>query len=81
MDSNSGSARFEPTNGSDGAVIVTHLTITDNTVLREARHWTTGRRGEPCDIRDELAQADLGAFVVRGGGARGPGACGHFPDE
>jgi hypothetical protein len=79
MDSNSGSARFEPTIGPDGAVVITNLTITDDNVLREARHWTTGRRGEPCDIRDELASADLGAFAIEAValGARALAATSH----
>lgn len=64
MDRNSGSVRFDPTIGSDGAVVVTDLTITDRNVLREASHWATGRRDEACDTPEELARADLSFFVT-----------------
>ena len=64
MDRNSSSVRFEPLIGSEGAVVVNDLTITDRNVLREACHWATGRRGEACETPEELARADLSPFVT-----------------
>jgi hypothetical protein len=57
-------ARFERAIGSRGAVVVNDVTLTDAVVVREARNWTTGRRGEPCETPADLDQADLSAFVT-----------------
>lgn len=64
MDSNINSARFEPAIGSYGAIVVENTTITEESVVREARHWATGRRGEACRVPEDLARADLTAFVT-----------------
>lgn len=45
-------------------LVIEAMTITHDGVLGEARHWSTGRRGEPVDLA-ALADADLGPFVER----------------
>lgn len=46
-----------------GALVVESLRLTDPAVLRECRHWSQGRRGEPVEVAS-LAAADLTAFAV-----------------
>lgn len=43
-------------------LVIEAMTVTQDAVLRECRHWSTGRRGEPVEP-EALAGADLGAFV------------------
>lgn len=64
MNMHKNQARFDPAVGSSGAVVITDLAVADDAVIREARHWTAGRRGESCEALDELAQADLTTFVT-----------------
>ncbi|MBB1494943.1 hypothetical protein J4N02_13810 [Propioniciclava sp. MC1595] len=54
-------ARFEATGPS---LQIEALTITDDAVLRECRHWATGERGPAADA-DALAGADLTSFVMQ----------------
>lgn len=54
-------ARFEATGPS---LHIEALTITDDAVLRECRHWTTGERGPAADA-DSMAGADLTSFVTQ----------------
>lgn len=54
-------ARFEATGPS---LHIEALTITDDAVLRECRHWATGERGPAADA-DALAGADLSSFVMQ----------------
>lgn len=44
------------------AVVIVQVVLDDAEVVRESRHWATGRRDEATDT-DDLAGADLGAFV------------------
>lgn len=46
-----------------GTVLIEALRLDDPAVLRECRHWSEGRRGEPVELA-ELAAADLTAFAV-----------------
>jgi hypothetical protein len=46
------------------AVVIRALTITDKDVVREAQHWTTGRRGPVVQEPTELASADLSRFAT-----------------
>ena len=64
MDGTSNGARFEPAAGPHGAIVVENITITEESVVREAHHWATGRRGDSCETSDELALADLTSFVT-----------------
>jgi hypothetical protein len=45
-------------------VCIEQILIADKDVVREARHWTTGLRGPMVDDPDQLASADLTAFVI-----------------
>ena len=54
-------ARFEATGPS---LHIEALTITDDAVLRECRHWATGERGPAADA-DALGSADLTSFVMQ----------------
>lgn len=64
MNNKISSARFDPDAGASGAIVVENLTISEESVVREARHWPTGRRGDACDAPEELARADFSAFVT-----------------
>lgn len=57
---NTGAARFDMLGE---AVVIEGLTTTTAEVVREARRWTTGRRGPMVEAPDELAGADLTTFV------------------
>lgn len=46
------------------AIMIEHLVIADRDVVREAQRWTTGERGPVVEEPDELARADLSAFVT-----------------
>ena len=46
-----------------GTFLIEQLRLDDPAVLRECRHWSEGRRGEPVELA-ELAAADLTAFAV-----------------
>jgi hypothetical protein len=46
------------------AVVIEALTVADPGVVREAQHWTTGRRGPVVDDPERLAGADLSAFAT-----------------
>jgi hypothetical protein len=46
-----------------GTLEIKSLRLDDPAVLRECRHWSHGRRGEPVE-RADLAAADLTAFAV-----------------
>lgn len=52
-------ARFD---ADGGAIIIDALTIDDACVLNEARHWTTGRRGERLESTG-VGNADVTAFI------------------
>lgn len=43
-------------------LVIEALTISTDAVLTEARHWSTGSRGEPVDLA-AMADADLAPFV------------------
>lgn len=64
MNNKISSARFDPDTGASGAIVVENLTITEESVVREARHWPTGRRGDACAAPEEVASADFSAFVT-----------------
>ncbi len=59
MSNTTDKARFD---ASGAAVIIDTLAIDDPAVLDEARHWTTGRRGELLET-SEVGNADVTAFV------------------
>ena len=46
-----------------GTLVIDALCLADPAVLRECRHWSQGRRGEPVELSD-LATSDLTAFAV-----------------
>jgi hypothetical protein len=46
------------------SVVVHNLTLTDEAVVREARHWSTGRRGPASENLSELADADLSTYLT-----------------
>ncbi|MGW5191955.1 hypothetical protein ACWEOO_22115 [Kribbella sp. NPDC004138] len=46
------------------AIVVESLTIADTDVVREAQHWTTGRRGPVVEDPSQLAGCDLSAFAT-----------------
>ena len=46
------------------AVVIETLTVEDRDVVREAQHWTTGRRGPVAEDPIELGGADLSAFAT-----------------
>jgi len=54
-------ARFDELGGK---VIIDGLVIAETDVVREARHWITGERGQRCDDPAELADADLTKFAT-----------------
>ena len=59
MSTTTDKARFD----ADGAaIIIDALAIDDSSVLNEARHWTTGRRGELLETA-EVGNAEVTAFV------------------
>jgi len=58
---NASTVRFDTT---APAVVISSLTIRDSTVVREARHWTTGRRAQAVEDPDQLADANLTPFVT-----------------
>lgn len=47
------------------AVVIEHLSISDEAVTREARRWTSGVRGPEVEDDEELAAADLTPFVTQ----------------
>ncbi|MDM7853655.1 Fis family transcriptional regulator [Cellulomonas alba] len=46
------------------ALLIETLQIADDAVLREARRWTTGVRGEPIEDDQSVAGADVTAFAT-----------------
>ena len=71
MDSNiSKGARFEPTIGSHGAVVINDLTLADAAVVREAGNWTTGRRGEQCESAAPFQGQPLSRFIHQNSASR-----------
>ncbi len=61
MSDNTHTARFDEAGDS---VIIERLELAQTDVVNEARHWTTGRRGQRCDDRAQMAGADLTAFAT-----------------
>ncbi|MBK8468231.1 MAG: hypothetical protein IPL45_00080 [Actinomycetales bacterium] len=54
-------ARFDP---KAGAVVITDLRVTDQTVATEALRWSSGRRGVAVRA-EEMVGVDLGGFVTQ----------------
>ena len=52
-------ARFD---AATGGLVIEAMTITQDAVVSECRHWATGRRGEAAEP-EALAEADLGPFI------------------
>lgn len=52
-------ARFD---AKSGGLVIEAMTITQDAVVSESRHWATGRRGEAAEP-EALAEADLGPFI------------------
>jgi hypothetical protein len=52
-------ARFD---AASGALVIEAMTITQEAVVSECRHWATGRRGEAAEP-EVLSDADLGPFI------------------
>lgn len=61
MTDNKAQARFDDTLT---GIYIERITVHDKDVAREAQRWTTGERGRIVDDPDELAAADLSAFVT-----------------
>lgn len=50
--------------GNASAVIIEQVTISDADAVREARRWTTGKRGPAVDGLEQLVSADLTNYVT-----------------
>lgn len=50
--------------GTTDAVVIQNLIVRDKDVAREARRWTTGKRGALVDDAEVLADADFSEFVT-----------------
>lgn len=59
MSTTTDKARFD---ASGTSIVIEALAIDESSVLNEARHWTTGRRGEPLPA-SEVGNADVTTFV------------------